>query len=256
MDEGLYSRQLYVLGHAAQRSLATSAVLILGLSGLGAEVAKNLVLAGVSKVDVHDDTTATLSDLSSSFLLREGDLGAPRSQHAAERLAPLNPYVDVRALDASPMREPEGLDKYAVIVAIDRPLDEQLALDKAARAAGCRLVCADSRGLFGRVFCDFGEEFVVDEPDGEEPKSALLEHVADAADADVSCIPEQPHGLADGDVVRLEEVDGMPCAPRPLSNATLRPLNGLRALLLRAKGRWCGGRLTAHSLRFPPQGPL
>lgn len=33
VDEGLYSRQLYVLGHAAQRSLATSAVLLIGLSG-------------------------------------------------------------------------------------------------------------------------------------------------------------------------------------------------------------------------------
>ena len=33
IDEGLYSRQLYVIGHAAQRSLATSAVLLLGLTG-------------------------------------------------------------------------------------------------------------------------------------------------------------------------------------------------------------------------------
>jgi hypothetical protein len=33
IDEGLYSRQLYVLGHAAQRSLATSTILILGLTG-------------------------------------------------------------------------------------------------------------------------------------------------------------------------------------------------------------------------------
>ena len=34
VDEGLYSRQLYVLGHAAQRSLATSAILIVGLTGV------------------------------------------------------------------------------------------------------------------------------------------------------------------------------------------------------------------------------
>lgn len=44
VDEGLYSRQLYVLGHEAQRRLATSSALIVGLSGLGAEVAKNIIL--------------------------------------------------------------------------------------------------------------------------------------------------------------------------------------------------------------------
>lgn len=33
IDEELYSRQLYVMGHAAQRSLAASAVLLIGLSG-------------------------------------------------------------------------------------------------------------------------------------------------------------------------------------------------------------------------------
>ena len=32
VDEGLYSRQLYVMGHKAQRSLASSTVLLLGLS--------------------------------------------------------------------------------------------------------------------------------------------------------------------------------------------------------------------------------
>ena len=35
VDEGLYSRQLYVLGHAAQRSLSASAILLIGLSGTG-----------------------------------------------------------------------------------------------------------------------------------------------------------------------------------------------------------------------------
>ena len=91
VDEGLYSRQLYVMGHKAQRSLASSTVLLLGLSGLGAEVAKNLVLAGVAGLDVHDETPASLADLSSSFLLREEDVGAPRAARAPERLAPLPP---------------------------------------------------------------------------------------------------------------------------------------------------------------------
>ena len=208
VDEGLYSRQLYVIGHKAQRSLASSTVLLLGLSGLGAEVAKNLVLAGVAGLDVHDETPASLADLSSSFLLREEDVGAPRAARAPERLAPLNPHVAVAAAAAGPF-DAERLRKYACVVAVDRPLDEQLALDAACRAAGCRLVCARSAGLFGSVFCDFGDAFEVDDADGEPPRQALLEHVGAADDGTVVTVPEQPHGLQDGDVVRFEDVDGM-----------------------------------------------
>lgn len=38
IDESLYSRQLYVLGHEAMRRMATSDVLISGIGGLGVEV--------------------------------------------------------------------------------------------------------------------------------------------------------------------------------------------------------------------------
>lgn len=35
VDENLYSRQLYVMGHEAQRKMAGASVLIVGLNGLG-----------------------------------------------------------------------------------------------------------------------------------------------------------------------------------------------------------------------------
>ena len=38
VDEGLYSRQLYVLGHEAQRRMGASSVLIVGLGGVGIEI--------------------------------------------------------------------------------------------------------------------------------------------------------------------------------------------------------------------------
>ncbi len=37
IDDALYSRQLYVYGHDAQRRLAQTNVLIVGLRGLGVE---------------------------------------------------------------------------------------------------------------------------------------------------------------------------------------------------------------------------
>ena len=44
VDESLYSRQLYVLGKEAMVAMAKSDVLIVGLGGLGFEVAKNVIL--------------------------------------------------------------------------------------------------------------------------------------------------------------------------------------------------------------------
>lgn len=38
IDEGLYSRQLYVLGHEAMKRMSASNVLIIGLKGLGIEI--------------------------------------------------------------------------------------------------------------------------------------------------------------------------------------------------------------------------
>ncbi len=44
IDEGLYSRQIYVLGKEAMARMAGSNVLISGLGGLGVEIAKNVCL--------------------------------------------------------------------------------------------------------------------------------------------------------------------------------------------------------------------
>ena len=40
IDESLYSRQLYVLGHEAMKRMGASHVLVVGLRGLGVEIGK------------------------------------------------------------------------------------------------------------------------------------------------------------------------------------------------------------------------
>lgn len=71
IDESLYSRQLYVLGHEAMRKMAFSNVLISGMGGLGVEIAKNVILGGVKSVTIHDSALCQISDLSSqvSYLI-------------------------------------------------------------------------------------------------------------------------------------------------------------------------------------------
>ena len=74
IDESLYSRQLYVLGHEAMRKMAQSNVLISGMRGLGVEIAKNIILGGVRSVALHDQGVAEFQDLASQFYLLESDV--------------------------------------------------------------------------------------------------------------------------------------------------------------------------------------
>merc|ERR1719471_2365429 len=96
IDEGLYSRQLFVLGKEAMERMSRSSVLISGLKGLGIEIAKNVILSGVKSVTLHDTQPVTEADLGSQFFLREGDVGANRAAATYQRAAELNSYVNMK----------------------------------------------------------------------------------------------------------------------------------------------------------------
>jgi len=95
IDESLYSRQLYVLGHEAMKRMGASNVLICGLRGLGVEIAKNIALAGVKSLSLYDPEPAAIADLSSQFFLQPDDVGKPRDEVTAPRVAELNAYTPV-----------------------------------------------------------------------------------------------------------------------------------------------------------------
>ena len=70
----VYDRQIRLWGVDAQHRIRSSRVLVSGLGALGAEVAKNLVLAGVS-VTLQDDVSVTPADVGVQFLLRDAHAG-------------------------------------------------------------------------------------------------------------------------------------------------------------------------------------
>lgn len=95
IDTDLYSRQIGVLGMSTMRQLLLTDVLIVGMTGVGVEVAKNVILAGVHSVTVHDNNPVQLRDLSSQFYLKEQDAGKRRSEACLQNLQELNRYVQV-----------------------------------------------------------------------------------------------------------------------------------------------------------------
>ena len=98
------SRQLYVVGKDAMLRMQQYSVLISGMSGLGVEIAKNTILAGVKAVTIHDDAPATLHDLSSQFYLDESSVGQSRAGACLTKLRELNQYVSVQTV-SGPLTE-------------------------------------------------------------------------------------------------------------------------------------------------------
>ena len=150
IDENLYSRQLYVLGHKAMENLSNARVLLSGLGGLGNEIAKNLVLSGIKSLVLHDTKTTTLHDLGTQYYLSESQIGINRAVACNKKLAELNSYVNVTTYDG------ELTEDYLVqfnVVVITEELDEQelIRINKIVRNNGI-FIMADSRSVFGRIF--------------------------------------------------------------------------------------------------------
>ncbi|ESO99442.1 hypothetical protein LOTGIDRAFT_113559 [Lottia gigantea] len=207
IDESLYSRQLYVLGHEAMRRMAHSNILICGMKGLGIEIAKNIVLGGVKSVTVHDKENADWMDLSSQFFLREEDLGKNRAEVCTPRLAELNNYVPVIA-HTGDLTE-DFLKGFQVVTLTNSSHDEQLRISELCRKNGIKYVIADTKGLFGKIFCDFGENFVISDTDGEQPTSNMVASITKEEASVVTCVDETRHGYEDGDFVTFQEIQGM-----------------------------------------------
>lgn len=207
IDEGLYSRQLYVLGHEAMRRMASSSVLISGIGGLGVEIAKNVILAGVKSVTLHDQQKCTLADLSSQFYLAESSVGQNRAEVSCGHLSELNQYVPTTAYTGE--LDEEFLQKFRVVVLTDINESEQKRIAIITRKYNIALIIAVTRGLFGQIFCDFGESFTVNDVNGANPLSAMIASISKDKEGVVTCLDEARHGFEDGDYVTFTEVSNV-----------------------------------------------
>ncbi|SCU79074.1 LAFA_0B00540g1_1 [Lachancea sp. 'fantastica'] len=206
IDESLYSRQLYVLGKEAMLKMQHSTVLIIGLKGLGVEIAKNIALAGVKSLTLHDPEPVQLQDLSSQFFLSENDVGKPRDVVSRAKLAELNSYVPIDVLGS--LQDQEQLSHYQVVVATDTlSLERKIELNDLCHAKGIMFMATETRGLFGSVFNDFGEDFTVIDPRGEEPVSGIVSDIE--PDGTVTMLDDNRHNLEDGNFVKFSEIEGL-----------------------------------------------
>ncbi|XP_019432005.1 PREDICTED: ubiquitin-activating enzyme E1 1-like [Lupinus angustifolius] len=223
IDEDLHSRQLAVYGLETMRRLFASNILISGMQGLGVEIAKNLILAGVKSVTLHDEGTVELWDLSSNFVFSQNDVGKNRAVASVSKLQELNNAVLVQSLTTKLTKE--QLSNFQAVVFTEISLEKAIEFDDYCHShqPSIAFIKAEVRGLFGSVFCDFGPEFTVFDVDGEEPHTGIIASISNDNPSLVSCVDDERLEFQDGDLVIFSEVHGMKelndGKPRKIKNA-------------------------------------
>jgi len=100
MTSDRYSKQRIFLGREADAGLRGKRVAVLGLGALGSVIAPWLTRAGVGHLTLIDRDLVEESNLQRQLLYDEADLGLPKAEVAARRLAAANSTVDLQPVVA------------------------------------------------------------------------------------------------------------------------------------------------------------
>src|SRR6266403_5441057 len=109
-----YSRHLIMpeVGMEGQLKLKAARVLCIGAGGLGSPLALYLGAAGVGRLGIVDFDVVDFTNLQRQIIHSTANVGRPKLDSAKERLAEINPYVQVDTYEVALTSE-NALDLFA-----------------------------------------------------------------------------------------------------------------------------------------------
>lgn len=96
-----YTRQMVLpdIGQDGQQAIHDGHALIIGLGGLGSPAAVYLAAAGIGHLTITDYDRVDLSNLHRQILYSDRDIGKKKTQVAREKLAQINPSLEITSID-------------------------------------------------------------------------------------------------------------------------------------------------------------
>ncbi|MFZ2276713.1 MAG: molybdopterin-synthase adenylyltransferase MoeB [Prosthecobacter sp.] len=93
-----YARHLAIpeFGIEGQRKLKAARVLCIGAGGLGSPITMYLAAAGIGGIGLVDPDVVEITNLQRQILFGQKDLGRKKLDAARDRLADINPHVDIQ----------------------------------------------------------------------------------------------------------------------------------------------------------------
>src|SRR5262249_56201322 len=87
------------VGVQGQQNLKAAGVLSIGAGGLGSPVALYLAAAGVGTLGLVDFDVVDSTNLQRQIIHFSSDVGRPKLESAKEKIAAINPYVNVKTFE-------------------------------------------------------------------------------------------------------------------------------------------------------------
>lgn len=156
---GRHARQeiLPGVGPLGQARLAAAHVLVVGAGGLGVPALQYIAGAGVGRITLVDPDRVEETNLHRQPLYRMEDLGRPKAEAAATRLAGLDPAVRIapRVARLDPLNAPTLVAAADLVLDCADSFAASYILSDACLAAGRPFVSASALGLEGYAggFC-------------------------------------------------------------------------------------------------------
>ena len=115
-----YNRHIIMpeVGLEGQRKLKAASILLVGTGGLGSPLGLYLAAAGVGRLGLVDFDVVDQSNLQRQILHGTKDVGRPKIQSAKDRLADVNPHVEIDTYETA-LRAENALDilkNYDIII--------------------------------------------------------------------------------------------------------------------------------------------
>jgi len=222
IDEDLNSRAIFTYGLETMKKLSEMKVLIIGMRGLGIEVAKNIILNGLDELCIYDPNPVQINDLGSNFYLSESDVGKKnRDEACLDKLSKLNPSVKVSIFQIE-MKEDfneyinlfiEKVQKFNVVVFTEfYPITFIGQIDMACRAKNIKIIYGLCLGLAGYVFSDFGPFHTIIDDNGKPIDQYIIKSISKDkyGKVEIDTIAETNNfKIGDGDIVKFQHVEGM-----------------------------------------------
>ena len=220
INDDLYSRQIGTFGMETMRKLVQLKVLIIGMRGLGVEIAKNIILSGPKSVTIYDEFYPTINDLSSNFYISEDDVGKrSRDQACLDKLKGLNPYVTVELLRFPPTNDfmslfQKTLLNYNVVVYTELfNTNFLINVNKFCRDHNIKFIYALNFGLVGYIFSDFGNNHIIFDESGSTTISFNIKNITKSADQTLITIDNENgqnnFNIGDGGFITFKDIEGM-----------------------------------------------
>jgi len=205
-ERNLYDRQFRLEGWS-QKLVKNSRVLMVGIGGLGCEIAKNLAMLGVGHIDLVDLDIIEHSNLNRQILFAGAKLGEPKATVAAKKLTEINPNIIIKGYHTSLERLDPALYQAAdVVVGGLDSMNARLNLNAQCMRFRKTLVDGGISGYHGHVYTVFPYKNACYEcnplPVGESDEMAACTVVG---------VPRKRiHCLFKGDMAFKEEFDRDP----------------------------------------------